>query len=63
MKISKLFLQPSSVSQKQYEALRMYYVEQKSAAETAKKFGYKYRAFTSLVFDFKKDIDENNFSE
>jgi len=24
---------------------------------------HKYRAFTSLVFDFKKNIDENNFSE
>ena len=63
MKISNFFLQPFSVSQKQYEALRMYYVEKKTAIQVAEKFGYKYRAFTSLVSDFKNDIEQNNFSD
>lgn len=63
MEISNFFLQPFSVSQKQYEALRMYYVEEKTAIQVAEKFGYKYRAFTSLVSDFKKDIEQDNFSE
>ena len=63
MKISNFFLQPSSISHKQYEALRMYYIEKKTAFQVAEKFGYKYRAFTSLVYDFKKDVEQNNFSE
>ena len=42
-------------------ALRMYYVEKKTAIQVAEKFGYKYRAFTSLGSDFKNDIEQNNF--
>lgn len=63
MNIINLFLQPNSVSQKQYEALRMYYVEKKTAREVAEKFGYKYRAFTSLVSDFKRNTTQANFTE
>lgn len=47
------FLQPKSVAQKQYEALRMYYVEGLPAIQVAEQFGYTYRAFTSLVSSFK----------
>lgn len=43
------FDNPSSVVQKQYEALRMYYYEKKSAAEVAEKFGYTYRGFTTII--------------
>ncbi len=62
IKFLDFFLQPVSVSQKQYEALRMYYVEKKKAAEVAERFGYKYRAFTSLIADFKKDTEKNNLT-
>ena len=55
------FLQPVSVLQKQYEALRMYYVENKKAKEVAKKFGYTYRAFTSIVSDFNNAINSKDF--
>lgn len=53
------FLQPKSVAHKQYEALRMYYVEGISAHEVADHFGYTYRAFTSLVSSFRGKLSVN----
>ena len=55
------FTQPISVPQKQYEALRKYYVEKKKAKDVAKEFGYTYRAFTSIVSDFNNTIKEKYF--
>ncbi len=55
------FLQPVSVSQKQYEALRMYHVENRKAKDVAKEFGYTYRAFTSIVSDFNNIINNKDF--
>ena len=37
------FSKHSTVAQKQYEALRMFFVENKSAKEVAQTFGYTYR--------------------
>jgi hypothetical protein len=54
------FLQPKSVAHKQYEALRMYYVEDISAHEVADRFGYTYRAFTSLVSSFRGKLSVNH---
>jgi transposase len=48
------FLEPQTTSQKQYEALRLFFVETLSARDVALKFGYSFRAFTSLVADFRK---------
>lgn len=56
------FLQPVSVSHKQYEALRMYYVEKKKAKDVADEFGYTHRAFTSLVYDFYNTIKNEGFA-
>jgi len=56
MDIVSYFLKPKSVSHKQYEALRMYYVEDIPAHEVAYRFGYTYRAFTSLVYSFREKI-------
>jgi len=53
------FLQPKSVAHKQYEALRMYYVEGIPAHEVADRFGYTYRAFTSLVSSFRGKLSVN----
>ena len=53
------FLNPSSIAQKKYEALRAFFVAELSAKEVAAKFGYTYRAFTSLVADFRKARREN----
>ena len=54
MEAIDFFLNPSSVPQKQYEALRAYYVENRSAKEVAEDFGYKHRGFTSIVLNFNK---------
>jgi len=48
------FLNPGSIAQKQYEALRMYYVEGKSAKQVAQKFGYRHRGFTTIITEFNK---------
>jgi hypothetical protein len=60
MNIKSFFLKPKSVAHKQYEALRMYYVEDLSAQEVADHFGYTYRAFTSLVSSFREKLGDVN---
>lgn len=50
------FLSPSTIAQKQYEALRMYYVEGKNTKDVASAFGYKHRGFTTIVSDFNKKL-------
>lgn len=50
------FLQPNSVAQKQYEALRLYFVEGFTANRVAEQFGYTYRAFTSLISSFREKL-------
>ena len=55
---------PQSVAQKQYEALRMFFLEKKSAKETAEKFGYKYRGFTTIVDNNQDNIfKERNYKK
>jgi len=56
MEPESFFLHPTLVSHKQYEALRMYFVENKPAHQVAAHFGYTYRAFTSLVAFFKNKL-------
>lgn len=60
MGINSFFISPSLVAHKQYEALRMYFIENKSAAEVALKYGYTYRAFTSLVFSFRDRLSKDS---
>jgi hypothetical protein len=57
MKPESFFLSPELVSHKQYEALRMYFTEHKPAHEVASRFGYTYRAFTSLVASFRNKLE------
>lgn len=57
MKPLDFFLRPLTIAQKQYEALRMYFVEKKPATEVAIKYGYTYRGFTTIVSDFRKKIN------
>lgn len=59
MKPVDFFTTPQTTAQKQYEALRMFFVENKSAAEVADAFGYTYRGFTTIVSDFRKKLKEN----
>jgi hypothetical protein len=53
------FLAPVLVTHKQYEALRMYFVDKRSAHEVASRFGYTYRAFTSLVATFRDKLRDD----
>lgn len=39
--------------------MRLFFVEQISAKDAAERFGYSFRAFTSLVADFRKRRKEN----
>lgn len=54
------FLTPSTIAQKQYEALRMYYLEDKSTKEVAEIFGYKHRGFTTIITEFNKKLKNSN---
>jgi hypothetical protein len=54
------FLSPQSVAQKQYEALRMYFLDRAKAKDVAKKFGYTYRGFTTIVSEFRTKIKGTN---
>jgi hypothetical protein len=53
------FSSPHSVAQKQYEALRMYFLEKKTAREVAPIFNYSYRGFTTIISAFVKKLKEN----
>lgn len=59
MTIDKYFLTPNSIAHKQYEALRMFFVERKPAKDVAHTFGYTYRGFTTIVSNFRKDLKTN----
>lgn len=56
MKPLDFFSDPSSIAQKQYEALRMYYLEGSDAATVAARFGYTRRGFTTIASGFTKKL-------
>lgn len=51
---SGFFLRPRMAGQRQYEALRAFYVEGVPAKEVAERFGYAVSAFNSLRRDFAR---------
>jgi transposase len=51
----RFFLEPSNSAQRQYEALRAFFVEGLPSAEAAKRFGYTPGSFRVLVHDFRHD--------
>jgi len=53
MNPEKFFSHPKTPGQKQYEALRAFYVEHVPAGEVARRYGYTYAAFNSLRQRFK----------
>lgn len=50
---TKFFKHPNTAGQKQYEALRAFYIDDVPGKEVVRKFGYKYAAFNSLKQRFK----------
>lgn len=53
--VRRFFLEPSHSRQRQYEALRAYFVENKPAKEIARTFGYSVGAFHVLCHHFRRD--------
>ena len=59
----QFFQFPQETTHKQYEALRAFYLEGKSAAEVAQQFGYTVSAFYSLTRDFNQHLKQPNPSQ
>ncbi len=53
--VRRFFLQPASPKQRQYEALRAYFIEGRPAPEVAVAFGYSTGAFHVLCHHFRRD--------
>jgi hypothetical protein len=50
----RFFERPATASQRQYEALRAYFIEGLPSAEAARRFGYTPAAFRMLCYDFRR---------
>ena len=50
----RVFLRPTSPKQRQYEALRAYYVDERPVAEVARAFGYSPGSFHVLCHHFRR---------
>jgi transposase len=59
--LARFFLQPSSSTHRQYEALRAYFVEGLSSKEVARRFGYTEGSFRVLVHQFRQNPDRQFF--
>jgi transposase len=59
---ARFFLEPSSTLQRQYEALRAYFVEGLSSAEAASRFGYTPGSFRVLCHQFRHDTAPQFFA-
>ena len=53
--VRRFFLQPQSPKQRQYEALRAYFIEEKRSKEVARSFGYSVSAFHVLCHHFRRN--------
>ncbi len=63
MKPLKFFTKPLSLAQKQYETLRAFFVENRTASTIAKQFGYTTNSVYSLVNDFKQQLKSGEAQE
>lgn len=55
------FLDPKSPKQRQYEALRAYFVEEQPSADVARAFGYTPGSFQVMCHHFRRDPNPNFF--
>ncbi len=60
---TRFFLEPEQPKQRQYEALRAYFVENLPAKDVAARFGYTPGAFHVLCHKFRKDPERKYFLE
>src|SRR5438309_313683 len=61
--VRRFFLEPGSPLQRQYEALRAYYVENIAATQAAERFGYTYGSFRVLCHQFRHSLGRSFFRE
>lgn len=59
--IRRFFQEPRHSRQRQYEALRAYFMEDKPAKEVARQFGYSVGSFHVLCHHFRRDPDPRFF--
>lgn len=59
--LTKVFLEPTNSTHRQYEALRAYYVEGLSSAEAAKRFGSTPGSFRVLCHEFRRNSQREFF--
>ena len=59
--LSRVFLEPSNATHRQYEALRAYFVEGLPSAEAARRFGYTEGSFRVLCHQFRQDPNRSFF--
>jgi hypothetical protein len=59
--LSRVFLEPSSATHRQYEALRAYFVDGIPSAEAARRFGYTEGSFRVLCHQFRQDPNRSFF--
>src|SRR5215831_16920273 len=55
---TRFFLEPASSAQRQYEALRAYFVEGASSADVSRRFGYTQGSFRVLCHHFRRSKPE-----
>src|SRR6059058_3439862 len=53
--LARVFLEPANATQRQYEALRAFFVDGLPGAEVARRFGYTPGSFRVLVHQFRHD--------
>ena len=58
---AQFFLSPNHPLQRQYEALRAYFVEDLASGDAAQRFGYSPGAFRVLCHSFRHDPDKREF--
>ena len=59
---SSHFLQPKNANQRQYEALRVYFVDGLSSKKAAERFGYSPGSFRGLVHQFRQHPSRDFFA-
>jgi len=60
--IKRIFLEPTNPGQRQYEALRAFFVEGLSSAAAARRFGYTPGSFRVLCHKFRQDPQRQFFA-
>lgn len=60
LQAANFFADPSSPSQRQYEALRAYFVDQLPSAQVAARFGYSPGSFRVLCHQFRNHADKRD---